>query len=73
MRKGEKFLSCGVPIERRTRAPAPSACSRAKKALRIVRGTVMFADLGKPYIARGGKTGRPLNAVVKVVFVVYSS
>jgi len=33
-----------VPIERRTRAPAPSACSTARNAWRIARGMDMFAD-----------------------------
>ena len=32
-----------MPIERRTRAPAPSACSRAWKTMRIARAVVMLA------------------------------
>lgn len=64
IRNGEKFFSCGVPIERRTRAPAPSDCSMARKALRIARVTVMFAGFGVPYIEIGGNSGRPLNVVV---------
>ena len=67
MRNGEKLRSCGVPIERRTRAPAPSDCSIAKKALRIARGIVMFAGFDAPYIARGGMRGKPLKAVVLVL------
>lgn len=43
IRKGEKFLSCGVPMDLLTRAPAPSACSTARKALRIARGALEFA------------------------------
>lgn len=43
MRKGEKFLNWGVPMLRRTLAPAPSDCSIARKALRIARATVMLA------------------------------
>lgn len=46
-----------MPIERRTRAPAPSACSTARKALRIARGTDIF-DL-----IVGGMRGRPSNIV----------
>lgn len=43
MRNGEKFLSCGVPMDLLTRAPAPSDCSTARKALRIARGALTFA------------------------------
>lgn len=32
-----------MPIERRTRAPAPSACSRAWKAMRIARAVVILS------------------------------
>lgn len=44
MRNGEKFLSCGVPMDLLTRAPAPSDCSTARKALRIARGALTFAE-----------------------------
>ena len=33
-----------MPMERRTRAPAPSACSTARKTLRRVRGTDIFSS-----------------------------
>ena len=33
-----------MPFERRTRAPAPSDCSMARKSWRIARGTDIFAD-----------------------------
>lgn len=59
IRKGEKLRSCGVPIDLRTRAPAPSDCSMAKKAFRIARGIVIFADFGAPYICTAGNTGSP--------------
>lgn len=42
MRKGLKLLRFGVPIDRRTLAPAPSACSTARKTFRIARGTDML-------------------------------
>ena len=58
MRKGEKFRSLGVPIERRTRAPAPSDCSIARKAWRMARGTLMFVGLlGAKKV--GGMSGSP--------------
>jgi hypothetical protein len=46
MRKGERFRSLGVPIERRTRAPTPSDCSVAWKARRIARGIDMIEGGG---------------------------
>ena len=58
MRNGEKFRSFGVPIERRTRAPAPSDCSIAKKAWRIARGTVIFVGLFRAKNV-GGTSGSP--------------
>ena len=56
MRKGVKLRSLGVPIERRTVAPAPSDCSRASKKVWIPRGfgAVAFKDG-----SAGGITGRP--------------
>lgn len=45
MRNGEKFLSCGVPMDLLTRAPAPSDCSTARKDLRIARGALTFAGV----------------------------
>ena len=45
IRKGEKLRSFEVPIERRTRAPAPSDCSMARNACLIPLGTVIFAGL----------------------------
>ena len=51
-----------MPIERRTRAPAPSDCSIAKKAWRIARGTVMFVGLlGAKKV--GGTRGSPKKDV----------
>ena len=51
-----------MPIERRTRAPAPSDCSIAKKAWRIVRGIDMFVGLlGAKNV--GGMRGRPKKEV----------
>lgn len=73
MRNGEKFRSCGVPMERRTRAPAPSDCSTARKALRIALGTVIFAGLVPPYNARRGRNGRPLKDVVVVLSKLFVS
>ena len=62
MRKGEKFRSFDVPIDRRTRAPAPSDCSIAKKAWRIARGIDMFVGLlGAKKV--GGMRGRPKKEV----------
>ena len=62
MRKGEKLRSFDVPIERRTRAPAPSDCSMAKKAWRIARGIDMFVGLlGVKKV--GGMRGRPKKEV----------
>lgn len=52
MRKGEKLRSLAVPIERRTRAPAPSDCSIARKAWRIVRDIDML-----PVVAGAKKEG----------------
>jgi len=43
MRNGLKFFRFGVPMDLRTRAPAPSACSTARKTLRMARGADMFA------------------------------
>ena len=56
MRKGLKLRSLGVPIERRTVAPAPSACSMASKTLAMPLG------LGEAAVREGslgGMTGRP--------------
>lgn len=41
IRNGEKFLSCGTPMDRRTRAPAPSDFSTAWKALAMALATDM--------------------------------
>ncbi len=62
MRNGEKFRSFDVPIERRTRAPAPSDCSMARKAWRIARGTVMFVGLLEAKKV-GGTRGSPKKDV----------
>lgn len=51
-------------MDRRTRAPAPSDCSVAKKALRIARGTVIFTDFGALKNARVAVTGKPLKRAV---------
>lgn len=42
IRKGLKLRNFGVPIERRTRAPAPSACSMARKTWRMARAVDIF-------------------------------
>ena len=52
-----------MPIERRTRAPAPSDCSMARKAWRIARGTDMFAGL-EGAKKEGGVNERPRKAEV---------
>ncbi len=61
MRKGVKCRSLGVPIERRTTAPAPSDCSRARKENLISRGVVMFVVVD---VSRVGITGSPRKGVV---------
>lgn len=43
IKNGLKFGNCGVPTERRTLAPAPSAFSIALKAFTIVRATDIVA------------------------------
>ena len=68
IRNGEKFRNSGVPIERRTRAPAPSACSMARKALRITRGTDIFE-----VIVGSGMRGGPSKIVGFVVVVLFSN
>ena len=55
-----------MPMLRRTRAPAPSLCSTARKALRIGRGDVMFGDVLKNFV--GGKL--PLMIVAGFVLSV---
>jgi len=42
----------------------------ARNALRIARGIVMFAVFGAPYIALGGKSGRPLKFNCGIVVFV---
>lgn len=64
MRKGEKLRSLAVPIERRTRAPAPSACSIARKAWRMARGMDIFADFD------GAKKDGGVNGRLKMESVV---
>lgn len=64
------YRSCPVPIERRTRAPAPSGVSIASNTLAMLRGvTVVALNEG----SFGGMTGRPtkveLAAGDMVVFV----
>lgn len=53
-----------MPIERRTRAPAPSACSTARNAWRIARGTDMFADFD------GAKTEGDVKGRLRVELAV---
>ena len=65
MRNGEKLRSFDVPIERRTRAPAPSDCSMARKAWRIARGTVMFVGLLEEK-KLGGTRGSPMKKDVEL-------
>lgn len=66
-----KFFSLGDPIERRTVAPAPSACSRASKTVLMARG------LGETALrdgSSGGMTGSPTKvadgAIVEIVLFV---
>lgn len=54
MRKGVKFRREGVPIVRRTLAPAPSDCSRARCVLTIDRGVDMAAVDVKDLIVGDG-------------------
>ena len=63
IRKGEKLRSLGMPIERRTRAPAPSDCSTARKAWRMALGTLMLAGLEDAKNV-GGMRGRSKKEVV---------
>lgn len=58
MRNGERFFSRGVPTERRTRAPAPSACSIARKFLAMPLGVAWASGLLRDG-SLGGITGRP--------------
>ena len=51
-----KFRSFGVPIERRTVAPAPSACSMASKTVLIARG---WGEVASREGSLGGMTGSP--------------
>ena len=53
-----KFRSLGVPIERRTVAPAPSACSMASKTVLIARD---LGDIASSEGSLGGMTGSPTN------------
>lgn len=41
-----------MPIERRTTAPAPSDCSRARKENLMARGVVMLLEVGVVMVAR---------------------
>lgn len=52
-----------MPMERRTRAPAPSACSTARKTLRRVRGT----DISSSSLASAAGAGAGGAAFVVVV------
>lgn len=51
-------------MERRTRAPAPSDCSMAKKALRIARGTDILAGFE---VVVGRMNGSPSNMFAAAV------
>lgn len=71
MRKGLKLRSLGVPIDRLTVAPAPSACSMASKTFAMPR------VLGVAAVREGslgGMTGRPTNVdegdIVDCVLIV---
>lgn len=55
-----------MPIERRTRAPAPSACSRAWKAMRIARVVVILAGM---MISCSSLEGDRVFSVGKVLIV----
>lgn len=54
-----------MPIERRTRAPAPSDCSMARKACLICRGTVMLAGFAGAKKV-GGTRGGPKKGFLPV-------
>jgi hypothetical protein len=58
MRNGLKLRSFGVPIERLTVAPAPSACSTASKTLAMPR---VLGEVAVREGSLGGMTGRPTN------------
>lgn len=58
IRKGVKLRSSLVPMDRLTRAPAPSGVSIASKTLRMARGVVLVAVKEG---SLGGTTGRPLK------------
>ena len=62
-----KLRSLGVPIERRTVAPAPSDWDVASKTLRMPRG-VGFVAVREG--SSGGMTGYPTHFVVVVLFVI---
>lgn len=58
-----------MPMERRTRAPAPSACSLARKARRTARGVIACASLLREG-SLGGTTARPGKGVELLVVAV---
>ena len=57
-----------MPIERRTRAPAPSLCSVASKALEIWRGEVVVRGS-----SIGGITGRPAKLGWEVAVDIFEA
>lgn len=57
-----------MPIERRTRAPAPSFCSVASKALEIWRGEVVVRGSSV-----GGITGRPAKLDWEVAVDIFEA
>ena len=68
IRKGVKLRSSLVPMDRLTRAPAPSGVSMASKTLRIVRGVVFVAVKDGSW---GGITGNPLKVDTAEGIVVF--
>lgn len=65
-----KLRSFGVPTDRRTRAPAPSDCSRARKDCLIARGCGGMIVDGFVVVEVERKVGKDVAAVVGLARVV---
>ena len=59
-------------MDRRTVAPAPSDCSRARKVLRIARGVVMMLDVFVLMEAAGVMKGRAFPDSSSCITEVYA-
>jgi hypothetical protein len=66
IKNGLRFLSFGVPIERRTFAPTPSDCCTAKKDWRTARAIDELSGFMSDG-SDGGTTGRPGKACSDLV------